>query len=341
MNLVTGSTGILGANLIWELVLQNKPVIAAKQASSNLSNIKELFRLNNNAEHENYFNKITWIDLNLFDVHEIEEVLTKHKITTVYHCAGIVSFSDKDKDKLFKVNEYATANLVDACLNFPNVHLCHVSSISTLNNSDYQSTLDESVFWKTSGHESFYAISKYNGERQVWRGIEEGLKAVIINPGVVLSLGFSKHGSNRIIEYGEKGSSYYPPGSSAYVAASDVAQCMIKLIESNISGQRYIISENNYPHKEIIHAVQQNLNKRLANKEVTYTHLYLFYLASKFLNFFRFREVGFSKASIYSLLSRQNYSNAKIIKETGHTFKHVKDLIFEICTPISTKRVKK
>lgn len=340
MNLVTGSTGILGANLIWELVLQNKPVIAAKQSTSSLNNIKELFRINNNTEHENYFNKITWIDLDLFDIHEIEETLIKYKITTVYHCAGLVSFSDKDKEKLFKVNEYATANLVDACLVFPSIHLCHVSSIATINNSDYQSTLDESVFWKTSGHESFYAISKYNGERQVWRGIEEGLSAVIVNPGVILSLGFNLHGSNKIFELSEKGSAYYPTGFSAYVAASDVAQCMIKLIELKVSGQRYIICENNYSHKDIIHTVQHQINKPLSTKEANFTHLYLLYLTSKFLNFFRFRAISFSKASIFSLLNLQNYSNAKVIKETGHIFKPVKNLILEFYGNVSTKRLK-
>lgn len=337
MNLVTGSTGILGANLIWELVLQNKPVIAAKQATSDLTNIKELFRINNSVEYENYFNKITWIDLDLFDIFEIEETLKKYEVITIYHCAGLVSFSDKDKEKLFRVNEFATTNLVDACLAFPSIHLCYVSSIATINNSDYQSTLDESVFWKTSGHESFYAISKYNGERQVWRGIEEGLKAVIVNPGVILSAGFSKHGSNKIIEYGEKGSSYYPPGSSAYVAASDVAQCMIKLIELKVSGQRYIVSENNYSHKDIIHTIQHHLNKPLASKEARFTHLYALYLANKFLNFFRFRANTFSKASIFSLLNRQSYSNAKIIKETGHIFKPVKNLIMSFYGNVSTK----
>lgn len=340
MNLVTGGTGILGANLIWELVLQNKPVIAAKQVTSDLTNIKELFRINHNTEYENYFNKITWIEINLFDIYEIEETIKKYKISTVYHCAGLVSFSDKDKEKLFRVNEFATTNLVDACLAFPSIHLCYVSSIATINNTDYQSTLDESVFWKTSGHESFYAISKYNGERQVWRGIEEGLSAVIVNPGVILSLGFNLHGSNKIFEFSEKGSAYYPTGFSAYVAASDVAQCMIKLIELKVTGERYIICENNYSHKEIIHTVQNHLNKPLSNKEANFTHLYLLYLLSKLLNFFRFSKISFSKASIFSLLNRQNYSNAKVIKETGHVFKPVKNLIAEFYVNVSTKRLK-
>lgn len=341
MNLVTGSSGLLGANLIWELVLQNKPVIAAKRPNSDLSKIKDLFRINNSVEHVNYFNKIMWVDVNLFDIHDVEEIISKYKVTKIYHCAGFVSFSDRDKDKMFQLNEVATANIVDACLNFPSIYLCYVSSIATINNSDYSATLDESVFWKTSGHESLYAISKYSGEKQVWRGIEEGLKAVIVNPGVILSLGFGSHGSNKIVAFAEKAYNYYPAGQSGYVAASDVAQCMIKLTESNISGKRYIICENNYSHKEIIHTIQKNLQKPLATKEANYITLYLVYLITKFLNFFRFKVEHFSKASIYSMLNHQTYSNESIKQEIGHQFKPVKELIEQICKNYSTKSLKK
>src|SRR6185312_87857 len=114
--------------------------------------------------------KIKWVDVDICDIFSIEEHLTED--TSVYHCAGFVSFNPKDRKKLFTINETGTKNVVDACLHKGVKALCHVSSIGTIHNLDYTQTLTEEVFWKKSGKESDYAISKYNAEREVWRGME-------------------------------------------------------------------------------------------------------------------------------------------------------------------------
>jgi len=337
VNLVTGATGILGANLIWQLLLQNKTVVAVKRKKSNLNQVLELFKANDSLNYNTYFEKIKWIELDLFDVYGIEDALNQNNIKVVYHCAGFVSFFDSDKEELFKVNEEATLNLVNACLTFPEIYLCHVSSIATINNLDYKIDLNEDVFWKTSGKESYYAISKYKGENQVWRGIEEGLKAVIVNPGVILSAGFKNQSSNKIIDYCLKNGKFYTTGKSAYVLASDVAKCMINLIENKVFSQRFIICENNYSHKEIFHFIQSHLNLKKASLELKYYQVYCFYLFGKFLKLFRIKKQVLSKSATASIFNVQNYSNSKITNELNFKFTPINEALKLILNQISTK----
>jgi dihydroflavonol-4-reductase len=337
VNLVTGATGILGANLIWQLLLQNKTVVAVKRKKSNLNQVNELFKIYDNINYNTYFEKIKWIELDLFDVYGVEEAINQNNIKVVYHCAGFVSFFDNDKDALFKINEEITANLVNICLNFPGIFLCHVSSIATINNLDYKVDLNEDVFWKTSGKESYYAISKYKGENQVWRGIEEGLNAVIVNPGVILSAGFKNQSSNKIIDYCLKNGKFYTNGKSAYVLASDVAKCMIMLIENKVFGQRFIICENNYSHKEIFHFIQTHLNFKKASFELKYYQVYCVYLLGKLLKLFLIKKQVLSKATTTSIFNIQKYSNAKITNELNFKFTPINEAVKLILNHNSTK----
>ncbi len=340
MNLVTGATGILGANLIWQLLLQNKAVVAVRRKKSNINQVIELFKIYDNVNYNHYFEKIKWIELDLFDVYSIEEAIKENDIKTIYHCAGFVSFFDNDKNELFKVNEEATSNIVNACLIFPNIFLCHVSSIATINNLDYKVDLNEDVFWKTSGKESYYAISKYKGENQVWRGIEEGLNAVIVNPGVILSAGYRNQSSNKIIEYCIKHGKFYTTGKSAYVLASDVAKCMIKLIEIKAFGKRFIISENNYSHKEIFHFIQNHLNLKKASFELKNYQVYCLYLFDNLLKRLRIKKQALAKATIATLFNVQNYSNAKIKNEIKFNFTPINEALKGCLTGFSTKTEK-
>ena len=187
MNLITGATGIVGAHVALQLLLQNKPVVAIKREGSDVSKTKKLFSYYT-SEADVLFNKIKWINADLNDIYSLLDALDG--IETVYHCAGFVSFNSKDNKQMHRVNSDGTANMVNACLEKNIKAFCHVSSIATLQNPDIKKNIDETVYWKSSPYASDYAISKYNGEREVWRGIEEGLNAVIVNPGIILSPGF-------------------------------------------------------------------------------------------------------------------------------------------------------
>lgn len=338
MNLVIGATGIVGSHVLLELLQNKEQVIAAKQKDSDISKVKELFAYYGE-KAASYFENINWIDLDIRDVFSIEESL--QGISTVYHCAGLVSFDHRDTFKLKQLNELGTKNVVDACLYKKVKALCYVSSIASINNSDYTKELTEDVFWKKKGNESEYALSKYNAEREVWRGIEEGLNAVIVNPGVILAPVFWSQSSVRLFDECYKGNKFYTNGLAAYVTASDVAKIMHALISKRIYANRYIIIENNYTFKEILSSIQTCFHKPVPSIQISPRLLKLASWLEGIWVFFTRKERKISQALLNSAHNSQNYSNEKIKRLLGYEFTPIQSAIAEICSYYTTQKTQK
>ena len=309
MNLITGATGLVGAHVALQLLQQGKLVVATKRVGSDASKTKKLFSYYT-SDSEKLFNQIKWVDADISDIYSILDAL--EGIETVYHCAGFVSFNQKQKKQIHAINTVGTANVVNACLEKGNVKLCYVSSIATLQNPDITKNIDESVYWKSSPSASDYAISKYNGEREVWRGMEEGLNAVIVNPGIILGPGFWFQSSGKLIETCYKGNPFYTEGSSATIDAKDVAVCMIQLTEQQHFGKRFVLTENNYSFKEIL----SETHKALGKKEPYMNAGKGLLLLAKWMDSFRCmisgKEPIITKETITAALEKNTFSNTRI-----------------------------
>jgi dihydroflavonol-4-reductase len=327
MNLVTGATGIIGSHVVLQLLLEGKQVVGAKQKNSDTSRVKKVFDWYE--PQGELFQRIKWIEIDILDIFSIEDAL--EGVTAVYHCAGLVSFDPRDRKKLSLVNEQGTRNLVNVCLHKKIEAFCHVSTIGTINNSDYPYTLTENVFWKTSGKESDYAVSKYNAEREVWRGMEEGLNVVIVNPGVVLSPVFWNQSSSRIFEQCYRGNRFYTDGQSAYVAARDVARVMTGLMNKTLYSQRYIVIENNYRFREIFDLMHDCLKKPRPAIRVGARTLRVVGYLQRFFAFFTGKPPLLTKSLINAALNRQSFSNEKVKNVLGIEFEPVANTIGKIC----------
>lgn len=314
MNLVSGATGIIGSHVALKLLQDDQPVVACYGPTKNTSKTRRLFEYYGQGS---LFAKIKWIEMDLDDNYSIEQALAG--IKNVFHCAGLVSFSAKDRKRLFDVNETGTANIVNACL-LTGANLCHVSSVATINNADHKTELTEEVFWKKSGRESDYAVSKYNAERQVWRGIEEGLNAVIVNPGIVLSPGFWDQSSSKLFPAVFKGMKYYTVGKAGYVTAGNVADAMIQLLSRRKFANRYILVEGNYSYKEILEKTSLCLGKKPPSKEAGPGLLKFAYYLGSIPAFFSGKELPISKSMINSAFNKQVYSSKKIKDELNFSF---------------------
>ncbi|PBQ31772.1 NAD-dependent epimerase [Sphingobacteriaceae bacterium] len=337
MNLVTGATGIVGSHVVLALLQNNQQVIACKQKNSNTQRVENLFAYYT-PDYKVLFDKIKWVDVDICDVFSIEEALTN--ITNVYHCAGFVSFNPKDRKKLFSVNESGTRNVVDACLHKGIKALCHVSSIGTIHNLDYTQILTEEVFWKKSGKESDYATSKYNAEREVWRGIEEGLNAVIVNPGVILAPGFWDQSSSRLFDSSYNGNKFYTNGLGSYIAATDVAKVMIRLVTEGLFGQRFILVENNYTFHNILSHIQTSFKKPAPAINASQSLLATARVLEGFLSLFTGKERKITKALSNSAFNKQLFSNQKVKTALNIEFRPTHEVIGEICTYYLSEKAK-
>ncbi|HEY1039043.1 MAG TPA: NAD-dependent epimerase/dehydratase family protein, partial [Bacteroidia bacterium] len=209
MILVTGATGLIGSHLSAHLLMQGKELLALKRPSSNTGNIEEVLSFYT-PQYKTLFRNLKFVEGDITDIYSVIDAL--HGVSTVYHCAGMVSFDEKRIKELLMINSDGTANVVNACLEKDIKQFCHVSSVATMPNHDKKEIVDETVFWKSSPDNGAYSISKYNGEREAWRANEEGLPVVMVNPSVVLGAGCWGQSSSRIIDECYKGTRFYSNG---------------------------------------------------------------------------------------------------------------------------------
>ncbi|MGD6027760.1 hypothetical protein QUV00_23075, partial [Xanthomonas citri pv. citri] len=105
--------------------------------------------------------------------------------------------------------------------------------------------------------------------QEVWRGHAEGLSAAIVNPAIVLGSGFWELGSARFFKQIDEGLKFSPVGRSGFVDVRDVARFMLLLLESDISGERYILNAENILYKDFFKMVAASLNAKVPPIPVT------------------------------------------------------------------------
>ncbi|NOX46183.1 MAG: NAD-dependent epimerase/dehydratase family protein [Chlorobi bacterium] len=328
MVFVTGGTGFLGSHLIYQLVKKGENVRALKRDGSNFDMAHRVFSLFDENGGE-LFKQIDWVEGDLLDVYSLEDFL--EGIDVIYHCGALVSFQQDDKTRMQKVNIEGTANLVNAALIKKIKKLCHVSSIAAIGRADNDHVIDEDMAWKSSRVNSSYAVSKYGAEREVWRGIEEGLDAVIVNPSVILGPGELKSGIASMIRMVRKGFSFYTHGVNGFVDVRDVAKAMIALTEKDISGQRFIISAENLMYRQIFNWIAESYDKQKpkypAGKWMSEIAWRLFHIQKTVTN----KKPLITKETARTANNKYLYSNKKITDLLGFQFLPVEQSVKDSC----------
>lgn len=326
--LVTGSTGLLGSHLIAKLLHQNKTVIATKRKNTNTEVTQKIlsYYFNDNQ----FFERLVWIEPDFFNPYEWEEILSVYQINEIYHCAGNVSFNDKRKEEILKTNVGITTHLVNACID-KEVKFCYVSSIAALLNQFEHNNITEKTFWQPGKYEYTYALSKYLGECEVWRGIEEGMNAVIVNPGIIVGAGNWNRGWGILVQKAYKGIPFYTTGKTGYVAVEDVVDIMIQLMDKNIFGQRFILTENNYTFKEILEELHLSLSRPIPKYQAAPWMLHFVRAIENIYSFFnRDYEPSFTKGTVQAAFTENIYNNSLIKNTLNYHFRPIKPYIHKV-----------
>jgi dihydroflavonol-4-reductase len=257
MILVSGGTGLVGSHLLYDLC-QKQRVRAIKRHSSDVSNVKKVFSYYSDKADE-LLNNIEWVDGDVSDIYSLMEAMDG--ISHVYHCAAMVSFDAKNAAAMDRINVVGTENMVNAALGKGVAKFCHVSSIAAIGMAPQGDEAHEETFWKSSPENSNYSISKYGAEREVWRAANEGLDVIVVNPSLILGPGNWQQSSSNIFSKSYKGILFYSDGSTGFVDVRDVAALMIKLMESDVKNERFIIHAENMKYKTFFDLIHEAFNK--------------------------------------------------------------------------------
>jgi len=257
MILVTGATGLLGTRLLFDLTSSGERVRALKRENSRMSRFENMFK-----NHPALTSQVEWVNADILDLYSLSEALEGAE--RVYHCAAKVSFQPSDHRMMHQVNIAGTANLVNLCLDKGVKKLVHVSSVAAMGRINDGMIITENNVWKTSKSNSEYAVSKYGSEREIWRGIAEGLDAVIVNPGIIIGPGNWKTDSSMIFRQIWKGLKFYTPGINGFVDVRDVSRAMISLMNENITGERFILVAENKPYRQVFDQIADRVGKKRA-----------------------------------------------------------------------------
>jgi nucleoside-diphosphate-sugar epimerase len=286
--LITGITGLFGSYLAKEF--------------SELGEISGLIR-NSSSKRltESLESNVQWLEGDLEDIDSLEAALKG--IDLVIHAAGMVSFDSKDEAMLYQTNVKGTANLVNAMLFAGVKKLVHISSVAAIGRSQEQLIIDENFKWTESPLNTIYANSKYYGELEAWRGEQEGLDLLVVNPSILLGKIADDRSSTDIYHYVLEENRYYPSGNINYIDVRDAARITKLLVEKNKWGERFILNKEAIPYQKFFQIMGEQFGKKAPKKAVNPVLLNL-------VVFFNgiFRKLGLSKSPLNkktALISKQ------------------------------------
>ena len=311
MILVTGGTGQIGSRLLLNLT-KNKAykVRAIYRNTQSLEKIRQLF-VKHSDSGAAQFDTIEWIQADLSNIPALEKAF--EGVTFVFHCAGLISFQPQDFDKLIEVNVQGTANIVNLSIDFGVKKLCYISSVATLSTLPH-TPIDEENDWNNEDNNTDYAISKHGAEMEVWRGSQEGLPVVIVNPSVVLGGDFADRGSGLLYKKVADGLRYYPAGATGFVGVDDVVRAMVQLQFSEVAGERFVLNAENLTYKAVLERIAKQLGVKAPTKCVSHQMLRFLARLDGVLSFLHLKKRTLTLASADALGTVTTYNGDKIKK---------------------------
>lgn len=327
MILVTGGTGMLGAHLLFQLVNSGESIRATYRSEPSFQKVKKVFGYY--TDHaEALFSKIDWVQADVTDMPSLEGAFKG--ITKVYHCAALVSFDEADAKQMRVVNIHGTANIVNLCVAHGIEKLCFVSSIASIAKSVQKPFIDEEDEFNLISNNYSYAITKYGAEMEVWRGAQEGLDVVIVNPGVILGPGFWNENSGMLFTMAYQEFPFYTEGITGFVGVNDVVAVLIKGMNSKIKNERFVLVSENLSFKALLFSVADAFDKKRPKFKVT-----RFIAAAGWrLSWLKSKVTGatntFSRHTANSANNKSYYSNKKVKEFLDFDFQQMNGVVARI-----------
>jgi len=332
MLIVTGANGFLGSYLVCTLLKQGHKVMALKRSSSSLDEFNYISNLVLSETKKSLLSNLVWEDADLLDVLRLDQLFEGAEM--VFHAAAKVSFNG-NRVELFKVNGEGTANVVNACLKAGVKKLIYASSTAALGRVDGIGLIDEETQWVDDLNNTMYAESKHLAELEVWRGVEEGLDAVVVNPGIILGVGAWKKGSCRLFDNISRGLKFYTNGVNGFIGVENLADIMVSLAFSDVKNERFVVVAENLTYKELFDTMAEGLGVKAPSIEMKASYLPWATVLFK-INGFLFKNTNLSPETLRTSVKIHRYNSQKIISK-GYELQPIKDIVLKACEAYKQK----
>ena len=124
-----------------------------------------------------------------------------------------------------------------------------------------------------------------------------------------------------------KGNPFYTVGTAGYVAASDVAEVMVELMDRGISGERYLLSEGNYTYRQMFSWMAEALGKTAPRWSISKAALRMAGIGERLLATLSGRPSRISPDIVNSAFNKQVYSSEKVRKTLNFEFMSIQELV--------------
>lgn len=324
MIFVTGATGLVGSHLTYHLVSQGHQVRLLVRNRHKVTRLSRTFNYYG-ADINDFENQIQLAEGDITDIFSLENALG-NDTEYVLHCAGLVSFSPLDKRNLLNINHEGTENMVNASLEAGVKKFIYVSSIAALGDGTESRVKEDNQEFEFNPV-SVYGNSKHLAEFEVWRGVEEGMDAVIVNPTVIIGPGEWDQGSPRLFKSVWKGLPFYSTGSTGFIDVRDVARVMVDLVFSDVKNQQFILNSENLNYRQFFNMVADNLSVRRPRFEAQPWMMYFLAAITGFISKITGRRSQINKNTASSAFSKTLYDNSKIQQTLKTNFEGIEKAI--------------
>ncbi len=317
--LITGGTGFAGAYIIRQLVQSGYTVRAIRRQHTAPFFIDPAITA-----------QVEWVEGDVLDIISLEDAM--EGMDAVIHAAGKVSFHAADKAAMYKINIEGTANVVNIALEKNIQRFIHISSVAAIGRTGTNEMVTEKKKWQSGKWNTPYAISKYKGEMEVWRGIGEGLNAVILNPSTIIGYGDWNTSSCSIFKNVYREFPWYTNGENGFVDVEDVARAAVLLLQTSHTNERYIVNGDNWSFRQLFNQIADGFHKKHPHKEATAFLGQIAWRMEKLRSFFSGKKPLLTRQTAIIAQSRSHFDNSKIMEAIpGFTFTPLTNTIQKAC----------
>ena len=234
---VTGGTGFVGANLIRLLLAQGHSVKALVRPQSNLANLQGLD-----------------VELIEGDLHSSHLVTSMKGCQVLFHVAACYSLWQRDRNLLYQSNVLGTENILHHAKDAGIERTVYTSSVAAIGVGEAGNPINETHQSPVEKLTGYYKKSKYYAEQKALTAAKSGQDVVIVNPTTPIGAWDIKPTPTGeiIVRFLERKMPFYVDTGLNLIDVEDVAWGHLLAMDRGISGDRYILGNQNLTLKQIL-----------------------------------------------------------------------------------------